>query len=111
MLAEKYLDRKLGTSADMQADCALELYLKLEPQIDERGFRKIYEEIDLPLVPTCCARMEATGIRVEPAQLGRLSERMDIEMQRLAEEIHAIAGSSVQHQFAAAAGEGSVSRI
>ena len=30
VLAEKYLDRKLGPSADMRADCAFELYLKLE---------------------------------------------------------------------------------
>jgi DNA polymerase-1 len=92
VLAEKYLDRKLGTSADMQADCALELYLKLGPQIEEHGFRKIYEEIDLPLAGVL-RRIEATGIRVEPAQLGLLSERMDREMQRLAEQIHTIAGA------------------
>ena len=29
VLAEKYLDRKLGSSADTRADCALELYVKL----------------------------------------------------------------------------------
>ena len=92
VLAEKFLDRKLGTSADMRADCALELYLKLEPQIDERGFRQIYEEIDLPLADVL-RRMERTGIRVEPAQLAALSERMDADMQRLAEQIHAIAGA------------------
>ena len=92
VLAEKFLDRKLGTSADMQADCALELYLKLEPQVGERGFRKIYEEIDLPLSDVL-RRMERTGIRIEPAQLADLSGRMDQDMQRLAEQIHAIAGA------------------
>ena len=92
VLAEKYLDRKLGTSADMRADCALELYLKLQPQIDERGFRKIYSEIDLPLADVL-RRMEQTGIRIEPSQLSALSSRMDIEMQRLAQQIHAIAGA------------------
>jgi DNA polymerase I len=92
VLAEKYLDRKLGTSADMRADCALELYLKLKPQIDERGFRKIYEEIDLPLADVL-RRMERTGIRIEPSQLSALSSRMDVEMQRLAQKIHEIAGA------------------
>jgi DNA polymerase I len=92
VLAEKYLDRKLGTSADMQADCALELYLKLGPQIDEQGFRRIYEEIDLPLAAVL-GRMEATGIRIEPAQLAVLSGRMDAEMQRLAGRIHELAGA------------------
>jgi DNA polymerase I len=91
VLAEKYLDRKLGSSADMRADCAFELYLKLQPQIGER-FQKIYEEIDLPLSGVL-SRMEQTGIRVEPSQLGALSTRMDVEMQRLAQEIHAIAGA------------------
>ncbi len=90
VLAEKYLDRKLGTSADMRADCALELYLKLKPQIDERGFRKIYEEIDLPLADVL-RRMERTGIRIEPSRLSALSSRMDVEMQRLAQQIHEIA--------------------
>lgn len=91
VLAEKYLDRKLGTSADMRADCALELYLRMEPQIREHGFQKIYEDIDLPLADVL-RRMEDIGVRIEPAQLAILSERMDAEMQRLGEQIHQIAG-------------------
>ena len=94
----------------MRADCAFELYLKLEPQIDERGFRKIYEEIDLPLADVL-RRMEQTGIRVEPSQLSALSSRMDVEMQRLAQQIHRNRRSAVQHQFAAATGEGACTRI
>ena len=92
VLAEKYLDRKLGESADMRADCALELHLKLTPEIDTRGFRKIYEEIDLPL-SAVLGRIEKNGIRIEPAQLRVLSDRMDIDMQRLAEQIHRLAGA------------------
>jgi DNA polymerase I len=91
VLAEKFLDRKLGASSDMRADCALELYLKLGPEIEER-FRTLYREIDLPLSDVL-RRMEKVGIRVEPSQLVVLSSRMDAEMQRLAAEIHAIAGS------------------
>ncbi|HYP07572.1 MAG TPA: DNA polymerase I [Bryobacteraceae bacterium] len=90
VLAEKYLDRKLGTSADMRADCALEIYLKLIPEITER-FTKVYEEIDLPLTEVL-RQMECAGIRVDPAQLGLLSQRMDVEIARLTGQIHEISG-------------------
>jgi DNA polymerase-1 len=91
VLAEKYLDRKLTEVAELRADCALELYEKLAGEMTTRGFRKIYEDIDLPLTAVL-ARMESTGIRVEPEQLKLLSTRMDSEIQRLAGEIYAAAG-------------------
>jgi DNA polymerase-1 len=90
-LAEKFLDRKLGESLDARADCALELYAKLAPSITERGFERIYEEIDHPLV-SVLARMEDVGIRIDPAQLGVMSGRLDQEMHRLADEIYRLAG-------------------
>ena len=74
------------------ADCALELYQKLAPQIDDTRVSQDLRGNRPSVVPTCCARMEQTGIRIEPAQLGVLSERMDAEMQRLSREIHTIAG-------------------
>ncbi|HYP15360.1 MAG TPA: DNA polymerase I, partial [Bryobacteraceae bacterium] len=91
VLAEKFLDRKLGSSSDMRADCALELFHQLDHHIDERGFRKIYDEIDLPLSGVL-ERMETTGVRVEPQQLGLLSTRLESEVDRLAEEIYGLAG-------------------
>jgi DNA polymerase-1 len=38
------------------------------------------------------ARMESTGIRIDPVELRRLSVLMDTSIKRLIEEIHAIAG-------------------
>ena len=49
VLAERYLDRKLGAAAEQHADLAFTLAERLAPEIDQQGFRKIYEEIDLPL--------------------------------------------------------------
>jgi DNA polymerase I len=92
VLAEKFLDRKLGASLDTRADCALELFARLNSSIDERGFRKIYEEIDRPLIDVL-ERMERTGVRVEPAQLGVLSTKLDSEVQRLSGQIYAISGT------------------
>ena len=57
ILAEKYLDEKLGTTLEARADCALALHNVLWPRMDERGFRKVYDDIDLPLV-SVLTRME-----------------------------------------------------
>lgn len=93
VLAEKFLDRKLGVNADSRADCAFELYGQLDPVIEARGFRKIYDDIDLPLI-WVLDRMERAGVTVDPAQLRVLSGRLDTEMARLAQEIHRLAGTS-----------------
>jgi DNA polymerase-1 len=90
-LAEKFLDRKLLTHPEQRAESALAVYEKLAPEVDRRGFRELYETIDLPL-NFVLARMERTGIRVEPEQLKALGRRMDQDIAALAAEICAIAG-------------------
>jgi DNA polymerase-1 len=91
VLSERYLDRRLAAAADQQADATLTLSERLIADIDKDGLREIYERIDLPLT-SVLARMEQTGIRIEPAQLKLLSERMDADLQRLCTEIYALAG-------------------
>jgi len=91
VLAERYLDRKLGAAAEQHADLAVTLAERLAPEIDQQGFREIYESIDLPLAGVL-ARMEQIGIRVDPAQLGLLSSRLDTDIQRLSAEIYELAG-------------------
>ncbi len=91
VLARRYLDRKLEHIVEHQADCALELTGRLSRSVDERGFRGLYNRIDLPLVRVL-ARMEQIGIRINPDELRRLSELLDSEIQRLASEVHALAG-------------------
>ena len=82
VLAERYLDRKLGAAAEQHADLAVTLAERLAPEIDEQGFRELYETIDLPLAGVL-ARMEQLGIRVDPAQLRVLSGQLDTDIQRL----------------------------
>jgi DNA polymerase-1 len=91
VLAERYLDRKLGDAAEQHADLAVTLAERLAPEIDEQGFRELYETIDLPLAGVL-ARMERLGIRVDPAQLRVLSGALDIDIQRLSGEIYDLAG-------------------
>jgi DNA polymerase I len=91
VLAERYLDRKLGAAAEQHADLAITLADRLLPEIEQQGFREIYETIDLP-VAMVLARMEQTGIRIEPAQLKILSGQLDATIQRLSGEIYELAG-------------------
>ncbi len=90
-IVRRYLDRRLEPTIEHHADCLLDVAPLLRRQVDEEGFRQLYETIDLPLVAVL-ARMERNGIRIEPAALERLSAQMEAEIQRLTAEIHALAG-------------------
>jgi DNA polymerase-1 len=90
-LAEKYLDRKLQPHPEEFAETVLAVYEKIAPEIDRQELRNLYETIDLPL-SFVLARMERTGIRIEPAALKALGARMEQDIQRLAGEICGLAG-------------------
>jgi DNA polymerase-1 len=90
-LVERRLDLKIGPRADERALFIHELDERLRPEIDRRGLRKLYEEIELPLT-AALARMEFTGIRVDAEALARMSATMEAEVSRLTGEIHTLAG-------------------
>ena len=90
-LTEKFLDRKLESSLEQQADCVRALAGSLGSEL-KPAMRKVYDEIDLPLAPVLAA-MEQTGIRIDPSELSTLSARMDEEIQRLSTEIYDLAGN------------------
>ena len=92
-LVARHLDRKLAASVDAQADYALELSTMLSREIESRGLGELYSTIELPLAGVL-ARMERTGIRVDPLALQRLSDHMDAELQRLTAQIHKQAGKT-----------------
>ena len=86
-------DRKLAAAAEAQAHAALELWKELDPAIDQRGVRRLYEDIELPLAAVL-ARMHRTGIRIDPVELRRLSALMERDIARLTSEIYALAGKT-----------------
>jgi len=90
-MVERRLDLRAGPRADERALFVHELGELLRPEIDRRGFRKLYEEIELPLAGVL-ARMEITGIRIDTTELARLSTLMESGIAQLTGEIHAIAG-------------------
>ncbi|MEE4288997.1 MAG: DNA polymerase I [Erythrobacter sp.] len=73
------------------ADVTLRLYRMLRPRLASEGGTRIYERVDRPLIPVV-ARMEREGIKVDRAQLARLSEKFATETAALEQDIHAIAG-------------------
>ncbi|MEM6856874.1 MAG: DNA polymerase I [Pseudomonadota bacterium] len=73
------------------ADVTLRLYRMLKPRLAEEGGTRIYERVDRPLIPVV-AGMEREGIKVDRAQLARLSEEFATTTAGLEKEIHEIAG-------------------
>jgi DNA polymerase-1 len=89
--ARRRLDLKLGPSPEQHADITLEIWKQLAPAVESRGFRELYTTIELPMTRVL-ARMERTGIRIDPVELKRLSGLMETEIARLTDEIHTLAG-------------------
>jgi DNA polymerase-1 len=90
-VAQTYLDEAPEGDPAAQADVILQLYRRLQPEVETHKLTELYESIDLPLVRVL-ARMEDCGIRIDPAQLGVMSARMESEIARLTGEVHALAG-------------------
>jgi DNA polymerase-1 len=62
-------------------------------ELDERALRRIYEDIERPLVPVL-AEMERHGIRVEPARLEAFAKELERNLDNLTREIHELAGEA-----------------
>jgi DNA polymerase-1 len=63
----------------------------LRREVEEAGLIKLYEEVDLPLVPVL-ARMEHAGVKIDRAALSEMSARLEREIDAKAKEIYQCAG-------------------
>ncbi|MEO0690150.1 MAG: DNA polymerase I [Pseudomonadota bacterium] len=84
------LDRATEYAAE-DADVTLRLYRMLKPRLAEEGGTRVYERVDRPLIPVV-AGMEREGIKVDRAQLARLSEEFATTTAELETQIHEVAG-------------------
>ena len=97
-VAARFGNRPLQETGEKQMAEAAHVIRTVAPSmrkdIGELGERRVYEEIDLPLVPVLLG-MEKAGIRIDSAVLGQMAERLSADMQRVGEEVFALAG----HRF------------
>ena len=77
------------------ADVTLRLHLALWPKLESApALRKVYEEIEMPLVPVLAA-MERRGVLIDVAELRRQSQQLGKRMLELQQQAYAAAG----HEF------------
>jgi DNA polymerase I len=85
------LNCTLSGVAGERADFLRRLTPALRKEIERLGLEDVYEKIDLPLAPVL-ARMETTGVRIDPKELDIISTKAQKEIDRLEKEIYELAG-------------------
>jgi DNA polymerase I len=93
-LAEVALRRfnlKLSGTLTESADVTGRFATALRDEVEQSDLLKLYEEIDLPLVPVL-ARMEQAGVKIDRNVLGEMSSRLEREVEAKAREIYQHAG-------------------
>jgi DNA polymerase-1 len=81
----------ISSYACEDADITLQLKEVFEPVLAEKGLKKLFEEVECPLIYVL-ADMEFSGVKVDPRTLSVLSEEMAAEAVKLEREICDLAG-------------------
>jgi DNA polymerase I len=82
------LSGNLAESADVTGRLAT----ALAHEVEQSGLKKLYEEIDLPLVPVL-TRMEQAGVKIDIQALARMSSRLEREVEAKARDIYRQSGT------------------
>ena len=73
------------------ADVTLKLKQVLGNELETNGVKKLFEEIEMPLVPVL-AYMERNGVRIDTEALKETSRHFTARMNQIEEEVHQLAG-------------------
>ena len=90
-VALRRFNLKLGGDLAEAADIAGRIATTLRSEVEQAGLAKLYEEMDLPLVPVL-ARMEQAGVKIDTAALAQMSSELEREIAAKAKEIYEVAG-------------------
>jgi len=74
------------------ADITLQLKAVFEPQLKETGTLKLFEEIEMPLVPVL-ASMEAEGVKLDIKALNDYSLELEKDILKIEQKIYELAGT------------------
>ncbi len=81
----------LSEYASEDADITLQLKELFDPMLDDGTLRKLFDEIEMPLVPVL-ASMEAEGVRLDSAALNEFSAQLADEIIEVEKQIYEHAG-------------------
>jgi len=90
-IALRRFNLKLSDELAESADITGRLSSALRTEVEQAGLTKLYEEMDLPLVPVL-ARMEQAGVKIDTAALAQMSSELEREIAIKAKEIYEAAG-------------------
>ena len=91
-VALRRFNLKLANELAESADLTGRLAAALRGEVEQAGLLKLYEEVDLPLVPVL-ARMEYAGVKIDTAALSRMSSELEREIAVKAREVYEAAGT------------------
>ncbi len=90
-VALRRFNLKLAGSLAESADITGRLAAALRDEVQQAGLTKLYNDIDLPLVPVL-TRMEQAGVRIDTAALSHMSGELEREIAAKSKQIYAAAG-------------------
>ncbi len=82
----------LAEYAAEDADITWQLFQKLKPQIEQQGQRRVFHEIEMPLLPVLVS-MEYEGIRLDTDSMVKFSAQLLDLKNDLEKQIHSMAGT------------------
>ena len=83
---------QIAEYAAEDADITLQLHDKLSPELQKTGVRKLFDEVEMPLVPVL-TEMENEGINVDLPALKELSKILEKDIATTEKEIQLLAGT------------------
>lgn len=90
-VALRHFNLRLAGQLAESADITGRLAAALREEVQRAGLSRLYEEMDLPLVPVL-ARMEHAGVKIDTAALAKMSTELEREITAKAKEIYEAAG-------------------
>jgi DNA polymerase-1 len=88
---QEFLESSPGEEVAAYADAVLQLTEKLRDELTKRDQLFLYENVEVPLAPIL-AKMEWTGVLIDPTELKQLAKEIDKSVERLQREIYDLAG-------------------
>lgn len=83
--------KKVAEYAAEDADCVFRLAPLLETRLRHDGLRELFEKVEMPLV-SVLAKMEMNGVKIDIKFLKELSEKADVDLTALTQQIYREAG-------------------